>query len=80
MDRYTLLYLKWVINKVLLFNTWKSAQCYVAEWMGGEFGEEWITLSYSNVLVYCLSEKVFISASPLRIILLDLEFYLFLMF
>ena len=21
---------------------WNSAQCYVAAWMGGEFGEEWI--------------------------------------
>ena len=22
--------------------TWSSAQCYVAAWMGGEFGGEWI--------------------------------------
>ena len=29
-DMYTLLYLKWKTNKDLLFNTWKSAQCYVA--------------------------------------------------
>ena len=30
MDMYTLLYLKWVTNKVLLYSTGKSAQCYVA--------------------------------------------------
>ena len=39
---YTLLCLKWVANKDLLYNTRNSAQCYVAAWMGGEFGGEWI--------------------------------------
>ena len=39
---YTLLYLKWIINKDLLFNTRNSAQWYVAAWMGGEFGGKWI--------------------------------------
>ena len=29
---YTLLYLKWITNKVLLYSTWNSAQCYVAAW------------------------------------------------
>ena len=42
MDMYTLLYLKWITNKNLQYSTWKSAQCYVAAWMGGEFGGEWI--------------------------------------
>ena len=42
MGMYTLLYLKWITNKDLLYSTWNSAQCYVAAWMGGEFGEEWI--------------------------------------
>ena len=42
MDRYTLLCLKWITNKVLLKSTWNSAQCYVAARMGGEFGGEWI--------------------------------------
>ena len=37
-----LLYLKWITNKDLLYSTWNSAQCYVAAWMGGEFGREWI--------------------------------------
>ena len=31
---YTLLYLKWIINKDLLYNTWNSIQCYVPAWMG----------------------------------------------
>ena len=42
MDMYTLLYLKWITNKDLLYITGNSAQYYVAIWMGGEFGGEWI--------------------------------------
>ena len=42
MDKYTVLYLNWITNKDLLYSTWNSAQCYVATWMGGEFGGEWI--------------------------------------
>ena len=38
---YTLLYLKWITNKDLLY-TGNSAQGYVAAWMGREFGVEWI--------------------------------------
>ena len=30
MDRYTLLYLKWITDKDLLCSTWNSTQCYVA--------------------------------------------------
>ena len=41
-DMYTLLYLKWIANKVLLYSTGNSAHCYVAGWMGGEFGGEGI--------------------------------------
>ena len=40
MNMYTLLYLKWITNKDLLFSTGNSAQCYVPAWMGGEFGGE----------------------------------------
>ena len=36
------LYLKWIISKDPLYSTWNFAQCYVAAWMGGEFGGEWI--------------------------------------
>ena len=42
MNRYTVLYLKWITNKVLLYSTGNSVQCYVAAWMGGESGGEWI--------------------------------------
>ena len=42
MDRYTLLYLKWITNKVLLYSTGKSAECYVATRMGRESGGEWL--------------------------------------
>ena len=38
----TLLYFKWITKKDLLDSTGKSAQGYVAAWMGREFGEEWI--------------------------------------
>ena len=30
MDMSTLLHLKWITNKDLLYSTWNSAQCYVA--------------------------------------------------
>ena len=38
-DVYTLLYFKWITSKILVYNTGNSAQCDVAAWMGGEFGE-----------------------------------------
>ena len=40
MDMHTPLYLKWKINKAVLYSTWNSAQRYIADWMGGEFGGE----------------------------------------
>ena len=42
MDMHTLLYLKWITNKDLLYSTGNSARSYVAAWIGGEFEEEWI--------------------------------------
>ena len=39
---YTLQYSKWITNKDLLYSTWNSAQCYVAAWIGGEFGGKWV--------------------------------------
>ena len=38
LDMCTLLYLKWITIKDLLYSTWNSAQCYVAAWMRGELG------------------------------------------
>ena len=32
------------MNKDLLYSTWNSAPCYVAAWMGGEFGGERISV------------------------------------
>ena len=40
MDRYTLLYLKWITNKDLVYSMRNSAQCYVAAWMGRVPGGE----------------------------------------
>ena len=40
MDMYTWLYLTWIANKDLLYSTGNTAHCYVAAWMGGEFGGE----------------------------------------
>ena len=42
MDMYTVLYLKWITSKDLLYSTWNSAQYYMAAWMGRKFGREWI--------------------------------------
>ena len=32
MNMYTLLYLKWIIIRDLLYSPWNSAQCYVVAW------------------------------------------------
>ena len=42
MDMYTLLYLKRVTSKDLLYGTGNSAQSYVAAQMEGDMGGEWI--------------------------------------
>ena len=36
---YTLLYLKRITNKALLYTIWNSAQCFVPAWMGGGLWE-----------------------------------------
>ena len=41
-DMYTRPCLKQITNKDLLHSTGNPAQCYVAVWMEGEFGGEWI--------------------------------------
>ena len=40
MDMYTLLYLKWMTKKDVLYSIGNSTQCHVAAWTGGEFGGE----------------------------------------
>ena len=42
MGMYTLLYLKLVTSKVLVYGIGDSAQRYMAAWMGEGFGGEWI--------------------------------------
>ena len=50
MDMYTLLYLKWVTIKDLLYGRGNSAQCYVTAWMGrGEWIHVYVWLSHSGV-------------------------------
>ena len=39
-DMYTLLYLKWITNRDLLYNTGNSAEDYVTTYMGKEFEKE----------------------------------------
>ena len=46
---YTLLYLKWITNKNLLYSTWNSAQCCVAAWMGVGLGENGYMCMYGWV-------------------------------
>ena len=41
---YTLLYLKWITNKDLLYSTGNSAPCYVTGWMGAELRGESIDI------------------------------------
>ena len=53
MVRYTLLYLKWITNKDLLYSTGNSVQCYVAAWTGEEFEGERI--------------QVYVQLSPLTV-------------
>ena len=38
---YTLLYIKWITKKDLLYNTRNYAQHDVAAWIGGAFWREW---------------------------------------
>ena len=46
----TLLYLKWITNKDLLWDTGNSAQCSAAAWMGQGSGGEWIHLDVDESL------------------------------
>ena len=58
MDMYTLLYLKWIINKDLLYSTWKSAQCYVAAWMGRGVWGRMDTCIYMGEPLFCPPEAI----------------------
>ena len=60
---YTLLHLKWIINKDLQYSTPNSAQCYVAAWIGAGFGGEWIH-------VYIYAESLCCSPKTITILLI----------
>ena len=53
-DMYTLLYLNCIISKDLLNNTGNSAHCYLAVWMGGEFGRMDTCTCMTESLFYSL--------------------------
>ena len=56
---YTLLYSKWITSKDLLCSTGNSAQGFVAPWMGGECGGEWIRVYvYMAELLCCAPETI----------------------
>ena len=58
MDMYTLLYLKWVTSRDLMYSIWNSAQCYVAAWVGSEYMHtyDWVPLlftwNYHNIVCW----------------------------
>ena len=54
MDMYTLLYLKWITNKDLLYSTGNSAQCYVSLEGNGVSGRMDIGICVVESL-HCLS-------------------------
>ena len=49
MDMYTLLYVKWITKRDLLYSTENFVQCYVTAWMGGKFGDDGYTYIYGLV-------------------------------
>ena len=73
---YTLLYLKWITNKDLLYSTWTCAQCYLAAWMGGEFGGEWLHL-YVWLSPFAVHLKLF-RCSPAAILQYKIKSFFFL--
>ena len=57
MSMYILLYLKCIADKDLLYSMGSSAQCYVAAWMGRDFGGEWIH-GYARLSPFALHPKL----------------------
>ena len=62
-DMYTLLYLKGIFNKDLLYSTWNSAQCYLATWMRGSLGE-------NEYMYKCMAESLHCSPETITILLM----------
>ena len=53
MDMYTLLYLKQITNKDLLYSTGNFAQCHVAAWVGGAYGWEGSVAKWLRICLQC---------------------------
>ena len=66
MDMYTLLYIKRITNKDLLYSTGNSAEYYAAAWMGGELEGEWI---HVHVWLSCFAVHLKLSQPCLSAIL-----------
>ena len=65
---YTLLYLKCITNKDLPYNIGNSAQSYMANWMGGQFGGGIDTCMFVAEFLCCPLEAiitVLISYTPI---------------
>jgi len=60
MDVYTLLYLKWISNKDLLYGTWDSAQWSVAARMGDPVWERMDTCICTAASLCCSPETIII--------------------
>ena len=63
---YTVLYLKCITNKNLVYSTWNSAQRYVPAWMWGIWGRMVICMAES---FHCSSETIttlLISYTPIQ--------------
>ena len=60
---YTVVYLKWITNRDLLYSTGNSAQCYVAAWMEGELGGE-------RIHVCCMAECLLWSPETITTLLI----------
>ena len=55
MDMHTLVYLKQTTNRDLRYSTGNSAQCYMAAWLGGDFGGKWIHVCVCMAESLCCS-------------------------
>ena len=55
---HTLQHLKWITNKVLLYSTWKSVQCYGSAFMGGWLEEQMDTGIGMTESLYCSPETI----------------------
>ena len=62
--KVSLLHLKWITNKVLLYSTGNSAQRYVAAWMGGWGWERMDTY-------ICVAESLYCPPGTITTLLID---------